>query len=341
MSAGTPGKAVVAVDAMGGDYAPRQVVEGALQAARGDAALGVLLVGKTEAIREIAGDVPPNVELVEAPGVIEMSEQPARAVRDRADASVVVASRLVKEGRAGAFVSAGNTGAAMAAALLHLGRIEGISRPAIAVVVPTPKGPVVLLDAGANADCKPEFLAEFGVMGSAYASRLLGVSDPRVGLLNIGEEKSKGSQLYRAAHALLAETESINFIGNIEGRDLFEAKAHVAVADGFVGNMVLKVAEGLSEMLFEELKGAISDSVTAKLGGLLLRSGLRELRAKVDYEEYGGTQLLGVNGGCVIAHGGSGAKAIANAVRVASRVINSDVVEAMSRQIQKGEDDSG
>jgi len=331
---------VVAVDAMGGDYAPREAVEGAVRAALSDAALTVLLVGETGAMRKIAGDLPQNVELVEAPGLIEMSEQPARAVRDKTDASVVVAARLVKEGRAGAFVSAGNTGAAMAAALLYLGRIRGISRPAIAIVVPTPNGPVVLLDAGANADCKPEFLAEFGVMGSAYASRLLGVANPRVGLLNIGEEKSKGSQLYQAAHELLAQTESINFIGNVEGRDLFEAKAHVAVADGFVGNMVLKVAEGLSEMLFEELKGAISDSVTNKLGGLLLRSGLRELKAKVDYEEYGGTQLLGVQGGCVIAHGGSKAKAMANAVRAASRVITSDVVQTMSAQIQRGANDS-
>lgn len=328
-------KAVVAVDAMGGDFAPEEIVKGAVTAAQSDADLEVLLVGDPDSIRR-AGDLPHNVEVVRSSDVIEMCEQPAKAVRDKKDASVVIAARLVKEGRAGAFVSAGNTGAAMAAALLELGRIRGISRPAIAIVVPTPNGPVVLLDAGANADCKAEYMAEFGLMGSAYAAGLLGIDRPRVGLLNIGEEKSKGSQLYQAANALLAQSPSIEFVGNIEGRDLFEAKADVAVADGFVGNMILKVMEGLSEMLFAELKGAIADSITTKLGGLMLQSGLRELKAKIDYEEYGGTQLLGVKGGCIIAHGGSRAKAMANAVRTAARVVRSDVVAAMATQIGEG-----
>lgn len=325
-------KTVVAVDGMGGDFAPRELVEGAARAASQDSRLQLLLVGDEEAFRVSGADLPANVEIVGAGEAIEMCEQPAKAVREKRDASVVVAARLVREGRAGAFVSAGNTGAAMAAALLHLGRIPGISRPAIAIVVPTPRGPVVLLDAGANADSKPQHMAQFGMMGSAYAACLLGIKSPRVGLLNIGEEKSKGSRLYLAAHEELTGASSVNFVGNVEGRDLFEAKVDVAVADGFVGNMILKVMEGLAEALFTELKGTISESVTSKLGGLLLRQGLKELRAKVDYEEYGGAQLLGVNGGCIIAHGGSKAKAIANAVRVASRVIRSSVVDKIAAQ---------
>lgn len=318
---------------MGGDFAPGEVVAGAVAAAREDESIGLILVGDEAAIRSAAADMPTNVEIVHSSDIIQMSEQPAKAVREKKDASIVVSARLVKEGRAGAFVSAGNTGAAMAAALLHMGRIRGIARPAIAIVLPTPNGPVVLLDAGANADCKPDYMVQFGVMGSAYASCLLGVDSPKVGLLNIGEEKSKGSQLYLTAHELLAATPSVNFIGNVEGPDLFEAKADVAVADGFVGNMVLKVIEGFAEMLFAELKDAIADSLTTKVGGLLLRPGLRDLKKRVDYEEYGGTELLGVCGGCVIAHGGSKAKAITNAVKVGARVIRNDVVETIAAQV--------
>lgn len=324
----------VAVDAMGGDYAPEAIVAGALSAARADAGLSVVLVGDEDAIMTYAGELPPNARIHAASQTIAMSEHPAMALREKPDASIVAAAKLVKEGEAQAFVSAGNTGAAMAAALLHLGRIEGVARPAIAVVVPLATGPVVLLDAGANADSKAEYMAQFGIMGSAYASCVLGVDNPKVGLLNIGQEKSKGSQLYQAAHDLLDSTNSINFIGNVEGRDFFQGKADVIVADGFVGNVALKVAEGLSEMLFSELKATIADSVIAKLGGFLLRSGLEELKAKLDYEEYGGAQLLGVRGFCVIAHGGSRAKAIANAVRVAARVVRNDVVQTIATQIR-------
>lgn len=328
-----PGAAVVALDAMGGDFAPREVVAGALGAARADPDLRVILVGDLAAIRPLVTGAPDNVELHHASQAIGMSEHPAKSVREKTDAPVVVAARLVKEGKAGAFVSAGNTGAAMSAALVHMGRVEGVARPAIAVVAPAPKGPVVLLDAGANADCKPEWMAQFGVMGAAYSACLLKVDNPKIGLLNIGQESGKGSQLYQAAHELLGATEGICFVGNVEGGDLFEAKADVVVTDGFTGNVVLKVVEGVSEMLFEQLREAMTASAFARIGGLMLRSRLGAVKAKIDHEEYGGAQLLGVNGGCVIAHGGSKAKAIGNALRVAAQVVRNEVVAAIAAQV--------
>lgn len=334
MSAPKSSRAVVAVDAMGGDLAPDETVAGAVAVAREDPQLSIVLVGDPERVSALGCELPANVTLEVAHRAITMSDHPAKAVREKTDASVVVSAQLVRDGRAGAMVSAGNTGATMAAALLYLGRIEGIARPAIAVVVPTPAGPVVLVDAGANADCKPEYLVQFALMGSDYAACVLGIDTPKIGLLNIGEEESKGTQLYQAAHRLMRQVTSINFVGNIEGRDLFTGSAHVAVADGFVGNMVLKVMEGLSEMLFAELKRAVTASAGAQLGGILLRPQLARLKAEVDYEEYGGAQLLGVNGGCIIAHGASRAKAIANAVRVAAQVVRKDVVDAIATHVR-------
>lgn len=325
----------IAVDAMGGDWGSGEIVEGVLLAARDDASLRVILAGDEESIRS-AGEMPSAVEIEPAAQVIEMSEHPARALKEKPNASVAVAARLVKEGRAGAFVSAGNTGATMAAALFHLGRIPGVARPAIAVVTPTSAGPVVLLDAGANADTKVEYMGQFAQMGSAYASCLLAIDNPRVGLLNIGEEKAKGSIFYQSSYELLAKSPSLEFVGNVEGRDFFRGRADVVVADGFTGNVVLKIMEGLAEMLFSELKAAAESSVSGKMGGALLSGPVREMRARFDYEEYGGAQLLGVRGGCVIAHGSSRAKAIANAVRVAATMIRSDVVEAIARRLGEG-----
>ncbi|RJQ54496.1 MAG: phosphate acyltransferase PlsX [Actinobacteria bacterium] len=322
---------------MGGDHGPAEIVAGALRSALARPDIEILLVGSPERLGQLLpSPVPANLRTVAAEQVVEMSEHPAKALREKPESSIAVAARLVRDGEAQAFLSAGNTGASMAAALLHLGRIRGIARPAIAITTPTPSGPVVLLDAGANADTKPEYMEQFGIMGASYAACLYAIDKPKVGLLNIGEEKTKGSQLYQASYELLSSNRSLHFIGNIEGRDFLGGKADVVVADGFVGNVVLKVMEGLSEMLFAELKTIAAGSLIARIGGALLSPSLKDLKAKLDHEEYGGAQLLGVQGGCFIAHGGSRAKAIANAIDVASRMVRTGVVEAIAARVSEG-----
>jgi glycerol-3-phosphate acyltransferase PlsX len=324
----------VAVDAMGGDHAPGEIVAGAVCAAR-ELGAEVILVGPTERLAaELrnagAGGLPVRVE--EAPEVIEMAEAPAMALRKKRRASVVVAVDLVRRGEADAMVSAGNTGAAMAAGLLTLGRIEGIDRPAIAAVLPTLRGRAIMLDVGANVDCRPKHLLQFALMGSVYASRVLGVATPRVGLLSNGAEETKGNEAVIRAAELLRQC-GLHFIGNVEGREFFDGIADVVVCDGFVGNVVLKFGEGLALGIFTLLREELSRGLLVRLGVALARPRLRALARRMDYTEYGGAPLLGVNGICIISHGSSRAKAIRNAVALAIESRRSRIVDAIREDV--------
>jgi glycerol-3-phosphate acyltransferase PlsX len=260
-----------------------------------------------------------------------MGESPATAVKSKPDSSIVIGTQLVKHGEADAFVSAGNTGAVMAASLLYWGRVKGVPRPAIATVIPSLKKPVLLVDAGANAECRPEHLLEFAIVGTTYAQRILNRVDPRVGLVSIGEEESKGNELTKEAFELL-KVAPINFAGNIESREVPYGGVDVAVCDGFTGNIILKTMEGTGETLFALLKESISQSMIGKVGGLLVRPALKKLARRVDFEEYGGSPLLGINGNCVICHGRSKAKAIKNAVDVASKMVSRQLLNEIKAE---------
>jgi phosphate acyltransferase len=323
----------VAVDAMGGDRAPSEVVTGAVEAARDG--VHVLLVGRPDEVEpHVRGHAAAaGVEIVAATDVIGSGDEPAAAVRSRPDSSLVRACRLVREGAAGAVVSAGSTGALLAASLVHIGRQPGILRPGIAVPLPARGAPCVLIDAGANPDARPEHLAQFAAMGAEFASDVLGVERPRVGLLSIGEEASKGTQRTVEAHALLSAARGLEFAGNCEGRDVLTGEFQVVVADGFAGNVLLKGLEGAAASLFAEVKRAAASSTRARLGGLLLRPALVGLRERTDPEAYGGAYLLGVRGLAVIAHGNSGRRGIANAILYAARGLDADVVGRLGRRV--------
>lgn len=324
----------IALDAMGGDHAPDAIVKGALRAAE-EGLAEIILVGdesRLAPLLEAAGAVS-RVRVVHAGEVIGMDEVPTLALRQKKDASIVVALRLVKDGAADAVVAAGSTGAAMAAALLTLGRISGIERPAIAVPLPTRTGPAVLLDVGATVDAKPAYLRQFAVMGAVYARVVLRRPTPRVGLFNIGEEETKGNEQALKAHALLKETPGLNFVGNVEGRDLPAGKADVVVCDGFVGNGLLKFAEGLAFLFVDLLKEELQGSLRGRLAGWLARPRLRRLRGRLDYAHYGGAPLLGVNGLCIISHGSSKAEAITSAVRVAAEGARGGVIAAIKEEL--------
>jgi len=317
----------IVVDAMGGDNAPQEIVAGALMAAGG---LGVelTLVGRLDAIRaELQGTTEiPGLRVVDAPDVIEMDDHPTEAVKAKPDSSLNVGLRLVKKGEADAFVTAGNTGAAMAAALLTLGRIKGIGRPALATVFPTGDDHVtMLLDIGANADCRPIHLIQFAHMGAAYMERMFAIPNPRVGLLSIGEEDTKGSQLVVEVNQALRASR-LNFVGNVEGKDLTRGMSDVAVMDGFTGNVVIKTAEGMAELMFTELRKAVELTPWNRAAGLILMSELRKVKRRLDYTEYGGAQLLGVDGVTVIGHGRSNARAIFSAIRAARDGVQNDIL---------------
>ena len=314
----------VAVDAMGGDRAPEEIVAGALDARSSD--IAPVLVGPK-------GLDAGGLELVEAPTVVAMDEKPAEAVRAKRDSSLVTTCRLVREGEADAAVSAGNTGAMLAAGLLEIRRLPGVNRPAIAVVIPARRGPSVLIDAGANADARPEHLRQFAHMGSVFAQEILGVRNPDVRLLSIGEEPEKGNQLTLEAHELLVEAPDLNFAGNTESRNLLEGAADVVVCDGFTGNVVLKSLEGTIRSVLTALREEITSSRRGKAGGLLIRPASRRMRARLDPDTYGGAYLLGLRGLAVIAHGNSGRTAIANAIRLAARGVEHDVVGRLRERL--------
>ena len=334
------GSVRVALDAMGGDNAPGEIVLGAVQAAR-EYGMGVYLVGREEAIRaELAKHDTSGLDLpiIHTDEVIEMDEHPANAVRRKKNASMTLALQLVRDAKALGAVSAGNSGAMMAAALFTLKRIEGVDRPALGGVFPTRDNVCLVIDMGANTDCKPEYLLQFALMGSIYMERIFGVSSPRVGLLANGEEETKGSQLVQDSHQLLkanAATLGLNFTGNVEGRDIPAGSADVIVCDGFVGNVVLKLSEGLAETLIGLLRTQMTSTFPGKLAGAVLRPGLRKVFQRLDYAEYGGVPLLGVNGSAIISHGRSKAKAIKNALRVARQTAETNVAGAIADGLAK------
>jgi glycerol-3-phosphate acyltransferase PlsX len=320
-------KLKIAIDAMGGDFAPHEIVLGAVAACR-EFAAEVILVGDEMMLKgELKGinTAGLKLDIQHASETIAMDDHPATAVRRKKDSSLVVANKLVKQKEAAAVISAGNTGAAMTASLFGIGRIDGVDRPAIATPMPTQNGVSVILDVGANADCEPENLVQFALMGAVYAQKVLNLPSPRIGLLSIGEEDTKGNKLTIAAHQLL-KTKGLNFIGNVEGRDIHRGECEVIVCDGFTGNIVLKLTEGLAAMLFGQIKTAIQGNFMSNLGGLLLQKSFYKLKNQLDDTEYGGAPLLGLNGISIISHGNSNAKAIKNAIRVARRAAERDVV---------------
>ncbi len=321
----------IVVDAMGSDQRPVPDIQGAVDAAR-EYRVKILLVGPEARLRtelERIGSSAGGMEIVNATQEIGMNEHPALAVKEKKDSSIVVGIDQVKQGRADAFVSMGNTGAVLTAAVLHLQRIRGIKRPALATVYPTPPGPVLILDIGANTDCKPEWLEQFAWMGSLYAQHVLGISRPRVALLANGEEETKGSQLVQAAHARLKQRGDLKFIGNVEGKDIPTRGADVVVTDGFDGNIVIKLSEGLAKMLVDLIQTEIKSNPLTALGGALSYPAFKRVRKILDYSEYGGGPLLGVNGIVIIGHGRSNANAVKNAIRVAKQAVESKMLDAI------------
>ena len=327
----------IAVDAMGGDHAPCEIVHGAVLAAR-EVSVNVQLVGNEVLIKkeldkyDIKG-LP--IEIIPADEVIDMGEpQPASAVRKKPNASIVVAMNLVAQDRASGVVAAGSTGAAAAAALLTLKRIEGVERPCIAAVLPTHTKPVILADAGANVESTPEHLFQNALMGIALSKALFRLENPKVGILNVGEEPGKGNMLVKEAYKLLENNSSINFVGNIEGRDVPEGVCDVCVCDGFVGNVFLKTAEGVAKMVAVMLREELNRDMKSQLGALLAKDSFYRLRKRIDYSEYGGAQLLGVKGVCVIAHGSSKHIAIKNAIRVAKNAAEANVIKLIDNMVK-------
>ncbi|MBQ9041226.1 MAG: phosphate acyltransferase PlsX [Eggerthellaceae bacterium] len=326
-------KVTISVDALGGDNAPKVVLEGVEQALAEDGDLSVILCGPAEVVEPFAAAHDRCVARATTEE-ISMAEHPANAVRKKKDSSIVVGCRLVKEGEAQGFFSAGSTGACLAAGTLVIGRIKGVARPALATLVPSPAKPVVLCDVGANADCKPEYLVQFAEMASIYARKILGVADPKVGLLNIGEEEEKGSQFAQEAHALLKEKVA-NFGGNAEGRDVMDGPFDVVVCDGFTGNVCLKTIEGTAKVLFGELKSIMMSSLKTKLGAMALKGGLKGLMGKIDPDAMGGAPLLGCKGACIVGHGSSNARAIKNGVLASAAYVRSGVSELIAEAVQK------
>jgi len=325
----------IALDAMGGDHAPAAIIEGAVCAAR-EFGADIILIGKEDVISEELKKYDIEklpLSIKHASEVIEMHEPPSVALRRKRDSSIKIGVELVKRGEADAFVSAGNTGAVMAAATLILRTLKGIERPAIAVQLPTISGPVILIDAGANVDCKPRQLFQFGIMGHVFARYVLERENPKVGIINNGEEEDKGNEATKEAYKIFKKS-SLNFIGNVEGKELYKGAADVIVSDGFVGNITLKVSESLADMIGKSLKAVFARSWRSKLGYILVKPYLDEFKKKVDYSEYGGAPLLGVNGVCIIAHGSSSPKAIKNAIRQAGEFLNRKVNTHIQEDIE-------
>ena len=320
----------IALDAMGGDHSPGEIVKGGVEAAQRDG-MDVILVGHEDLLREELsryGSTDSKISIVHASEVVAMHERPVSAVKEKPDSSIVVGVNLLKQEEAAAFVCAGNTGAVMTAAALILGRTKGIRRPALGAVFPFPTGPVLCLDLGANSDCKPSSLLQFAQMGNVYMQRIFNIESPRIGLLSSGEEDTKGSQIVQKAHRMLKKTK-VNFIGNVEGRDIASGKADVIVTDGFTGNVVLKLGEGIGEMLLDSLRAAVTENPKLTEAAALLEPAFQSVIGTLDYREYGGALLFGVNGNVIVAHGRSHADAIRSAMLSARREVEKGVVEAI------------
>ena len=327
----------IAVDAMGGDHAPREIVRGALDYAA-TSPDEVILVGDVPRLQREVTDygrrLPSNIRFVDAPEVVEMGEHPATAIRTKRRSSIVVATDLVRDGDADAVVSAGSTGATMTAAVFRLGRIEGIDRPALPAHMVTATGPVMLLDVGANVDSDPENLVQFAAMGAIFAEHVLHVRNPRIGLLNIGEEPEKGDELAREAHAKLAALD-LHFVGNVEAHDMIAHRADVVVCDGFVGNVVIKFFEGITSFIFRALREDLQQGPIAPIALLALKPGFDRIRARFDYERYGGAPLLGVKGVSIVSHGRAKARMMEHAIRVASESAHARVPELIAQWTQE------
>ncbi len=337
-------RARIAIDAMGGDHAPSEIVTGALRA-REELGVEVLLVGDPQ---QIKAALPQHLsinelEIVPAEEMIAMDEEPLSAIRRKPKASINVAMDLVKLQKAEAVVSAGHSGAAMAAGLLRLGRLPGIDRPAIGAVFPTliASKPVLILDVGANVDCRPKFLEQFAVMGTVYSQYVLGIPEPKVGLLNIGEEPGKGNDLAVRTHQLLQENNRVAFIGNAEGRDVLSGRFDVIVCDGFVGNVLLKFAEAVGESVLQILREELPQGLRGQMGTSLLKPNLKRIKQRIDHAEHGGGLLLGVAGICIISHGSSQAPSIFNAIRLAKEAIDNRVLERIQSQYHDAQQVSG
>ena len=327
---------VIALDAMGSDRAPKPEVEGAIQAAR-RFGIHVTLVGPEDTLRAELSRHPFSrslpISVVHASEVISMDDKAVQAVRAKRDSSMRVGLRLVRNGQSGAFITAGNTGAAMATAKMVLGGLPGVDRPALVAIIPTAIGTVsTLLDVGANVDCKPHNLEQFAAMGEIYFRSMFGTARPRVGLLSIGEEESKGNELTREAFQLLKQL-PLNFVGNVEGRDIYSGKVDVIVADGFVGNVALKTSEGVANLVRATLKETLAATITRQVGYLLSRSAFSDFKKRLDHTEYGGAPLLGVKGACFITHGSSNVNAIKNAVRVASEFVERNITANIEKEL--------
>ncbi|MCR1975064.1 phosphate acyltransferase PlsX [Clostridium sporogenes] len=327
---------IIAVDGMGGDFAPELVVEGCIQAVKEYEGIHIIITGKEELIkneldkREYKGN---KIEILNAKEVIGTDEAPVKAIRRKKDSSMVKALELVKESKAQAVISAGSTGALMAGATFVLGRIKGINRVCLAPLLPGAKAPFMIADAGANVDCRPEYLVQFAMMGKVYFESVLDVKNPTVGLVNIGAEEEKGNELTKAAYKLLKDTD-FNFIGNIEPRDIPRGETNIAVCDGFIGNTVLKTYEGVASNLFSMLKDEIMSSTRGKIGGALLKPVFKDFKKKFDYTEYGGSPFLGAKGICIKAHGSSDAKAFKNAIRQAKICYDKKIIEEIENNLE-------
>ncbi len=326
----------IAVDAMGGDFAPRKIVEGAIFAAK-QHGMKVVLVGDEDQVSKELSKYPTSklpIYIHHAPLVVAMHDSPSTVIRRMKDTSIKVALDLAKEGQVSGVVSAGNSGAAMALAMYTLKKLEGVERPAIATIHPAKKGSTVLIDSGGTVDCKPFHLIQFAMMGDAYAKYILGKEEPRIGVLSNGEEEGKGNELTREVHAILSETD-LNYIGYVEGRDLNSGEVDVIVCDGFVGNVALKISEGLWETIHAILKWEAQDNIRAKAAYFLMGRAIRRLEKRLDYAEVGGAPLLGVNGNCVICHGSSNGKAIMNAVLLASNLAKNRLNEHLIQELNE------
>jgi glycerol-3-phosphate acyltransferase PlsX len=331
-------KARIGVDAMGGDNAPRVVIQGLLEALAeaGDQFEAVVVGDEEQVTRELkdCDSGSSSIPVVHAPEKVEMGEPGLVSVRKKRNSSISVLAKMLREGEIAAMVSAGNTGAVVAAAYLNLGRVERVERPAIAAFMPNQKNGCVVLDVGANSECRPVNLLQFAVMGGTYARRILRRDNPRIGLLNIGEESSKGNELAQEAHKLLADS-PLNFVGNVEGKDIFGGSVDVVVCDGFTGNVVLKFTESVIDLLAGSIREHIKRDLRSKVGAVLLRPAFDRFKAQLDYAEYGGAPLLGVNGVCIIAHGSSSPRAIKNAVKAAASFVRTDVNDQMSIDLKE------
>ncbi|NLL97933.1 MAG: phosphate acyltransferase PlsX [Tepidanaerobacter sp.] len=323
----------ILVDAMGGDRAPEEIVKGACIASK-DFGLDVILIGNEGKIKPYMNRIGCSLEIIHAEEVITNDEQPVTAIRKKKESSIVKGLKLLKEGKVQAMVSAGSTGALMAGGLFVVGRIKGIDRPAIATVFPTQNGPIVILDIGANSEVKPKNLVQFALMGSIYAEGILEIPNPSVGLMNIGTEEEKGNSTIKAAYSDLKQIENINFVGNVEPRDIFDGKVNVIVCDGFTGNIFLKTLEGFGTYVFKRLKEEVKGNFTYSIGAMMLKPALNRVRASLDYSEYGGAMFLGIDGVLIKCHGSSDSKAISNGIKAAYKFARANISEKLKENIE-------